>query len=142
MLESHLSIRSDGGSFYESGLDKVDVLKVVEGKVIKLDFPKFDVEYGGSWCPYDHLSILDKDGSMLLNKTCGVKKETFTVCSRTNEVYLTFFTDCTLQRSGWTAEWSEEDECATYLPQSFYDPPDFSDAYYDSYEYGEYDYYG
>ena len=139
MLESHLSIRSDGGSFYESGLNKVDVLKVAEGKVIKLDFPKFDVEYGGSWCPYDHLSILDKDGSILLNKTCGVITEPFTICSRTNEVYLTFVTDCVVQLFGWTAEWSQEDECTPHLPQSFYYPLDSS---YGSYEYGDYEYYG
>ena len=69
---------------------------------------------------------MDGDGSVLLRKTCGYMPSSFdfTVCSKTNEVYFTFITDCTVTLPGWTAEGTEvgdgEEECTATLPESLY----------------------
>ena len=104
-------------SNYDNSLNKIDVLKVTAGKIIKIEFTLFDVEYGRASCPYDHLSIRDKDGSVLLGRSCG-RRGPFTICSRTNEVYFTFFTDCIVSKKGWVAHWSEEEE--TNCSQTYY----------------------
>ena len=99
------------GNYYENSLNQVDVIEVEKGKVIKIEFSAFDVENAGASCPWDHLSMVDGDGTVLLNKACGVK-EPFTICSRTNVVYFTFVTDCIYGRPGWRAEWNSETECS------------------------------
>ena len=76
---------------------------------------------------------MDGDGSVLLRRTCGYMPSSnfdFTVCSKTNEVYFTFITDCTVTLPGWTAEWTEvgdgEEECTATLPESLYKYLSFS----------------
>ena len=100
-----------GAGTYDNSLNQVDMIQVAEGKVIKIEFTAFNVENDGPWCPWDHLSILDGNGNKLLDKACGFRQP-FTICSETNEVYFTFFTDCIVTRPGWRAEWSAETECS------------------------------
>ena len=97
--------------YYDNSLNQVDMIQVAAGKVIKIKFTAFNVENDGPWCPFDHLSIVDSDGTVLLDKACGFRQP-FTICSVTNEVYFTFITDCSVARPGWRAEWSEETECS------------------------------
>ena len=114
-LYESLSYSYDYGSgdgYYDNSLNQVDIIWVAEGKVIKIEFTAFDVENNGPMCPYDHLSILDRDGTVLLDKACGIK-QSFTICSQTHEVYFTFITDCSVTRPGWRAVWSEETECSS-----------------------------
>ena len=98
--------------YYNNNLSQVDIIHVAVGKVIKIEFTAFDVESNGPTCPYDHLSILDRDGTVLLDKACGIKQP-FTICSQTHEVYFTFITDCSVTRPGWSAVWSEQIECSS-----------------------------
>ena len=99
----------NSGDFYDNSLNQVDVLQVADGKVIKIEFTAFDIENNGERCPWDHLSIVEKDGTVLLDKACGIRGP-FTICSQTNEVYFTFITDCIIGRPGWSAEWSAVSE--------------------------------
>ena len=101
----------DGAGCYDNSLNQVDMIQVAEGKVIKIEFTAFDVE----WCPYDHLTILDSDGTALLDKACGIRRP-FVICSQTNKVYFTFITDCSVTRPGWRAVWSAETECPVSPP--------------------------
>ena len=87
----------------------MDIIRVAAGKVVKINFTAFDIESNGARCPWDHLSILDSDGTVLLDKACGIR-EPFTICSQTSEVYFTFITDCIVARPGWRAVWSEVEE--------------------------------
>ena len=103
------------GNYYDNSLNQVDVIEVEKGKVIKIEFSAFDVETDGVSCPWDHLSIVDGDGTVLLNKACGVKQP-FTICSRTHEVYFSFITDCVYGRPGWKAVWSSQTECSAAPP--------------------------
>ena len=100
-----------GDGYYDNSLNQVDMIQVAAGKVIKIEFTAFNVENDGPWCPWDHLSILDGNGNKLLDKACGFRQP-FTICSETNEVYFTFFTDCIVTRPGWRAERSAETECS------------------------------
>ena len=92
--------------YYDNSLNQVDMIQVAAGKVIKIEFSAFDTE---RW--YDRLSIVDSDGTVLLDKAWGIRRP-FTICSQTNEVYFTFITDCSVARPGWRAEWSAETECS------------------------------
>ena len=38
---------------------------------MEVRFTYFDVEEGSKSCPYDHLTITDGDGTIVMNKTCG-----------------------------------------------------------------------
>ena len=38
---------------------------------MEVSFTSFDVEFGGKHCPYDHLTVTDGDGTILINRLCG-----------------------------------------------------------------------
>ena len=83
-----------------------------------LEFVAFDIESHPS-CVYDHLTIKDRDGSTLMEKSCGSSgalivggKKTNSslpprVQSRSNTVYFEFVTDHSEIRAGWRVNWRE-----------------------------------
>jgi len=91
-------------SNYDNDLDKIETITAAEGLVLRLEFTAFDVEDHGS-CAYDHLEIVDGDGTILMDKTCGDALPPV-LMSNTNQVDLIFKTDNSVTKSGWAVKWS------------------------------------
>jgi len=91
-------------SNYDNNLDKTETITAAEGLVLRLEFTAFDVEDDGS-CAYDHLEIVDGDGTILMDKTCGDALPPVFM-SNTNQVDLIFKTDSSVTKSGWAVKWS------------------------------------
>ena len=47
-------------------MEKRDALQVEQGQIFELHFTAFEIE-----CKYDHLTITDGDGTILMEKSCG-----------------------------------------------------------------------
>ena len=94
-------------------------IKVGKGNTVILKFTAFDVEPGGPKCNYDHLSIADGDGTVLMGRACGKSGSLViggkkvksalppAVRSRSNKVSVKFVTDDSGVRSGWSLTWQE-----------------------------------
>ena len=91
-------------SNYDDNLNKTETITVAEGLVLRLEFTAFNVEDHGS-CAYDHLKIVDGDGTILMDKTCGDALPPVFM-SNTNHVDLIFETDHSVTESGWAVKWS------------------------------------
>jgi len=91
-------------SNYDDNLNKTETITVAEGLVLRLEFTAFNVEDHGS-CAYDHLKIVDGDGTILMDKTCGDALPPVFM-SNTNHVDLIFKTDYSVTKSGWAVKWS------------------------------------
>jgi len=89
---------------YDDNLNKTETITVAEGLVLRLEFTAFNVEDHGS-CAYDHLKIVDGDGTILMDKTCGDALPPVFM-SNTNHVDLIFETDHSVTKSGWAVKWS------------------------------------
>ena len=75
--------------------------------VLSLNFTAFDI-LPSSTCPRDHLTIIDGDGTMLMEKSCG-KTLPANITSTSNIVNLMFFTDIRPPKNpktGWSVSWS------------------------------------
>jgi len=73
--------------------------------VVSLEFTAFDIEYHRT-CRYDHLTVMDGDGTPLMEKSCG-RSLPANIRSRSNIVKLSFGTDGSVTKSGWSVRWSE-----------------------------------
>ena len=117
------------------------MLMVKQGLIISLQFTAFDIDAGPSsayGCIYDHLTIMDGDGTTLMGKSCGpdiqspnlVIGDSFLSCpdlpcaalppnitSNSNIVKLLFSTDGGDTRPGWSVSWSAvtPGECQQHL---------------------------
>ena len=91
-------------SNYPNNLSKTETITVAEGLVLRLEFTAFDVENHGR-CGYDYLKIVDGDGTILMNKTCGNALPPVFM-SNTNHVDLVSETDYSVTKSGWSVKWS------------------------------------
>ena len=89
---------------YPNDLEKIFTIKVEEGLAVFLKFTAFNVEYS-STCRYDHLTITDGDGTILMRKRCGTILPN-ELTSRSNVVKLNFHTDASGGRAGWSLSWS------------------------------------
>ena len=89
---------------YDDNLNKTETITVAEGLVLRLEFTAFNVEDHES-CAYDHLKIVDGDGTVLMDKTCGDALPPVFM-SNTNHVDLIFETDHSVTKSGWAVKWS------------------------------------
>ena len=86
---------------------------------MSLQFTAFDI-VRHSYCGYDHLTIMDGDGTNLMQKSCGSSSYGYiypignqsrrslpaTITSRTNTVKLVFSTDGGDTKTGWSVEWT------------------------------------
>ena len=90
-------------SKYSNGLERTDIVQVEEGLILLLRFTAFDIE-SHSTCEYDHLTIMDGDGTTLMEKSCGFSLPA-AITSRTNIVKLVFITDSDTTKTGWNVIW-------------------------------------
>ena len=77
-----------------------EIIRVEQGQILSLQFNAFDI-YEYSWdptCNYDHLTIMDGDGTTLMEKSCGTTLPA-SITSTSNVVKLVFSTD----DYGWTS---------------------------------------
>merc|ERR1719447_1046482 len=89
---------------YPSNLNTRETIQVEEGLVVYLHFDAFEIQ-GGDDCPYDYPTIMDSDGTTLMEKTCGTNQPKY-VLSTSNIVKLEFVTDSRTAYSGWNVSWS------------------------------------
>ena len=134
-------------SKYPINIVKDYKIQVKAGLTLSLTFDAFDIEYydyyDGGNCYYDHLTIKDGDGTLLLAKSCGgpsaSPNPTFAIggeeqdslpaltdssvnppiagipiTSNTNVVNLHFVTDYSVRRSGWKITFQAIGECQQY----------------------------
>ena len=84
---------------------------------MSLQFNAFDIQYYPT-CDYDHLTIMDGDGTTLMEKSCGSSWGTVVIGgesigsslppairSRSNTINLVFTTDGGGTRTGWSISW-------------------------------------
>ena len=90
-------------SNYPDNQDKTFPIKVAAGQVIEILFTDFNLEPHAS-CEYDHVTVLDGDGSTLLAKTCGTNKPG-KITSKTNVANIKFKSDTSVNNKGFRAEW-------------------------------------
>ena len=77
-----------------------------EGLILSLHFTAFDIEINWDYsCPYDHLTIMDGDGTTLMEKSCGTTLPA-NITSTSNIVKLVFSTDSGGTGAGWSVSWS------------------------------------
>ena len=82
------------------------MIQVEQGLVISLEFIAFDIEYE-STCSWDHLTIMDGDGTTLMEKSCNFNcMLPTTITSTSNVINLVFSTDWyDGGNSGWSVSW-------------------------------------
>ena len=97
-------------------LDKTEMVAVESEKILKLVFTHFEViTCGSSACPCDYVKITDRDGTSLMDKSCGFSSLPPTdlnyfkppiITTKTNAVEIFFHTLGTVGGStGWRASW-------------------------------------
>ena len=74
-----------------------------QGLIVSLQFTAFSIEADSS-CRYDGLTITDGDGTILMEKSCGLEVPAL-ILSRSNIVDLYFKTDGSVTMSGWSVSW-------------------------------------
>ena len=83
---------------YPNNLSNTQTISVSNGRVI-INFTKFDTE---SDC--DKVTVRDEDGTTLLYNYSGSTLPA-QIESNTNKVFITFVTDPSQTRSGWSLDW-------------------------------------
>ena len=98
-----------------------ETIRVEQGQILSLQFNAFDI-YKYSWdptCNYDHLTIMDGDGTTLMEKSCGSTSDDNVLIggesigsslppairSRSNTINLVFSTDNSVAFPGWSISW-------------------------------------
>ena len=97
------------------------MLMVKQGLIISLQFTAFDIDSGPAYgCIYDHLTIMDGDGTTLMEKSCGSTSDgniligdqsigsslPANITSTSNIVKLVFSADGYGTMTGWSVSWS------------------------------------
>ena len=82
-----------------NNLKQFETITTEAGKVVVLDFTTFDIEAHQN-CNYNYLTIMDYDGTILLDGACGNTLPA-SITSRTNKVHLIFVTDHSVTKNGW-----------------------------------------
>ena len=59
------------GQAYPNRFRRTDVITVEKGRLVEVSFTSFDVEFGSKDCYFDHLTVTDGDGTILINRLCG-----------------------------------------------------------------------
>jgi len=90
-------------SNYPDNENKEYPVSVSDGNVIELTFTAFAIEAHES-CGYDWLMVVDGDGTVLLDKTCGSEKPN-KITSKTKSITVKFFSDSSVSLSGFRAEY-------------------------------------
>merc|ERR1719419_707808 len=88
---------------YPANQDKDYPITVEDGKLVSLWFTAFKLE-ANPQCSYDWVQVIDGDGSVLLDKTCGDSKPA-KLTSKTKSITVKFHSDNSEQFSGFRAEY-------------------------------------
>ena len=98
--------------YYPPSLEKKQTLQVEEGLILILQFTAFDIEECSNPtdgnCVCDHLTIVDGDGTTLMEKNCGMTLPV-AIRSKTNMVDILFSTDGRSgsdTQTGWRMTWN------------------------------------
>ena len=92
---------------YPNDLEKTQTIRVEEGLILSLQFTAFDIQSHYN-CRYDHLTIMDGDGTTLMERRCGTSLPA-AIRSTSNVVNLLFSTNSNSYdggNSGWSVSWS------------------------------------
>ena len=99
---------------YPPHIEKTEKIEVEIGKVLRLEFTRFDVSVCDN-CTCDHVEIKDGDGKTLMEKSCGYSSTSPSssgyfqppvIVTNTNTVEIFFHTDATGSKSGWRLIWA------------------------------------
>ena len=104
---------------YPNHLDRTEMILVEEGLILSLQFTAFDIVPHPT-CDFDHLKIVDGDGTLLMEKSCGSTDSGTVVTgsqsissslparitSRSNIVNIIFSTNDWNDYRGWSLSWS------------------------------------
>ena len=104
---------------YPTNIRRTEKIKVAQGLVILLQFTAFNIEHHPA-CSFDHLKIVDGDGTILLEKSCGSSdfgtivtggqsigsSLPADITSKSNSVNLIFTSNGLDTYSGWSLNWS------------------------------------
>ena len=104
---------------YPNNFMKIDVVQVEIGKILRLEFTHFEVQYDYN-CADDYVKITDGDGTTLMDKSCGFSSynpaDSYyflppSMTTRSNKVEILFFTDgddyyYDTKPTGWSLSWS------------------------------------
>jgi len=86
---------------YPDNEDKEYPITVDEGHVVKITFTNFDIEPQSN-CAFDWVQVLDGDGTILLDMSCG-ELERFDITSKTNHATIKFHSDGSERYTGFRA---------------------------------------
>ena len=89
---------------YPNNFERTYTIQVGEGLIISLQFSAFYIEYD-STCRYDHLTIMDGDGTTLMEKSCGSSLPA-AITSISNMIRIYFSTDGSGTSTGWNVSWT------------------------------------
>ena len=92
-------------SNYPEDQDKEFPISVEDGFVVELWFTAFNLEFHES-CDYDWVMVVDGDGSVLLDKSCG-KNIPARITSRTQSLTLQFHSDESENLPGFRAKYKQ-----------------------------------
>ena len=100
---------------YADNLDTDQVVTVSPGNKISMELKFMSIEKHDT-CRYDYIMVLDEDGTILLDKTCGELSKPITILSTTtpkkiisstNNVTVKFHTDHSVTDKGFVIVWEE-----------------------------------
>ena len=100
---------------YPHNINKTQTIEVESGKILRLEFTSFDVEWG-STCQFAFVKITDGGGTTLMDRRCGYSSYSPSsslyfqppiITTRSNRVEIFFHTDGDDHpSSGWSLSWS------------------------------------
>ena len=99
---------------YPNNLDKTETIQVESGKLLRMEFTHFDVQWGSD-CHVDYVKITDGDGTTLMEKSCGSSSHDPSsswyflppiITTTSNRVKIFFHTDFAYTNPGWSLSWS------------------------------------
>ena len=96
---------------YPDNLDKTQFIEVESGKILRLEFTHFAVQWE-STCD-DFVKISDGNGTTLMDNSCGYLDPSSSwyflppiITTRSNRVEIFFHTDDSDTMTGWSLSWS------------------------------------
>ena len=99
---------------YPNNLEKAHTIQVEGGKVLRLEFAYFAVEWEPT-CQYDYIRITDGDGTILMNNSCGYSSvdpsepnyfQPPIINTKSNSTNIFFRTNSRHNDPGWRISWT------------------------------------
>ena len=98
---------------YPNNLEKNQTIQVESGKVLRLEFTHFAVEWEPT-CQYDYVRVTDGDGTILMNNSCGYSSvdpsepnffQPSIINTKTNSTSIFLRTNSLRNDPGWRISW-------------------------------------